>query len=540
MRAEKNTPIVTFYRAAVVFILSLLVIACSTPSSNTLFRFDTNEPWFESNGIRYVGKRVANEEVEIYLGVPFAQPPIGELRWAPPQKITATNITVMAKRFAHACMQGPHLVDWYRDVIGSFGGDPAQFQPPEISEDCLYLNIWRPSVVPESSTGLPVYVFIHGGSNKGGWSYEPNYVGEELARRGVIVVTIAYRLGVFGFFAHPELQQANFGLLDQIAALQWLRDNIQAVGGDPNKVTVSGESAGANNIEFLLATPAAEGLFQRVIHQSGGSSQLDKLAKQENDKLGIALASHLLGDHASQAGGQLAGLKQQSAQAVQTASEEVYRSHYYDPVIDGYSVAKPLDESIRQNNIHSVDLIIGTNADEWTIYLDENETLESWAQNNLEAESAKAIVKLINSDPLYAGETKAKQLDLLISAYNFVCPSLKLAQSVAGLGGKSWVYYFSKVRPGSLAAKMGAYHGAELPYVFNTHDDWLPTEDDDRLLTEAIIDYWVQFIRHGDPNVDSQKYWPQYSSADSSIQNLNIPLKSEAHVSQKLCDILMP
>ena len=185
---------------------------------------------FAVGSTRYQGGMTADGSVEFFLGVPFAQPPVGELRWRAPQPYNSKPGVLQAVNFAPACQQGTHMFEWYRDVVKSFGGDPATFPEPDVSEDCLYLNIWRPA--RSGAAALPVLVYIHGGSNKGGWSYEPNYLGENLARRGLIVVSIAYRLGVFGFFAHPELADANFALLDQIAALKWLNQNMESLGGD--------------------------------------------------------------------------------------------------------------------------------------------------------------------------------------------------------------------------------------------------------------------------------------------------------------------
>ena len=162
--------------------------------------------------------------------------------------------------------------------MAGFGGDPNTVVSPQYDEDCLYLNIYQPSA--KADKPFPVIVFIHGGSNKAGWSYETNYLADDLAAQGVIVVTLAYRLGVLGYFSHPVLSHSNFGLLDQILALQWIQSHIGALAGDPGNVTVMGESAGANNIGFLMASPLSQGLFQRVIHQSGGAGLTDRSSRR--------------------------------------------------------------------------------------------------------------------------------------------------------------------------------------------------------------------------------------------------------------------
>ena len=179
---------------------------------------------------RYQGGLSADGAIAHFLGVPYAAPPVGELRWRSPKPPVTPTGPVDATRFAPACYQGMHIVDWYRGVVRGFGGDPATVIAPEFSEDCLYLNAWTPSL--GDSQLRPVMVYVHGGSNKGGWAYEPNYVGEMLARKGVVVVSVAYRLGALGFFSHPDLAESNFALQDLAAALHWVRDNVAAFGGE--------------------------------------------------------------------------------------------------------------------------------------------------------------------------------------------------------------------------------------------------------------------------------------------------------------------
>ena len=506
-------------------------------------------PVFKAYGVDYIGSLVADGEVDAFLGIPFARPPVGSLRWMPPQPLPAASDSsadrisagnaVAAQKYAPACMQGPHMVKWYKGVIDSFGGDPDTFPAPQVSEDCLYLNIWRPSSASSEtkSTALPVLVFIHGGSNKGGWAFEPNYIGEQMAKRGVIVVTIPYRLGVFGFFPYPGLSQANFALLDQIAALKWIQDNITTLGGDPEKVTVSGESAGANNIEFLMASPLAKGMFRRAIHQSGGSVMRERAGHEGAAELARRLLAKVSADGSPD---NLVAARATAANEILSAVDEIYGDHYFDPVVDGDSVTLSVADAVKQGALTAVDLLIGSNADEWTIYLDPNETVSAWLHKNLSVSDVEAIQAVLQSDAVYRQESPRKHLDRLITGQNFTCPSLKLAQAVARAGGQSWVYYFSKVREGELAATMGAYHGAELPYVFDTHDDWLPTDAADHRLTDEMMNYWVQFIKTGNPNVSGMSLWPTYAVRGDQVQNLGVEINPEPHSSQNLCDILMP
>jgi len=222
------------------------------------------------NGETLRGVEVDGVNVSAFLGVPFAAPPVGDLRWQGPQEYQPKRDFRDASRFAPACMQKQRIVDWYRDLAELFGNPRDVVADLPVSEDCLYLNIWSPAI--DSSEKLPVMVYVHGGSNRSGWSWEPNYHGHALAQQGVVVVSIAYRLGDFGFFAHPELGQgpvvANFGLWDQVAALQWIQDHIAAFGGDADRVTLFGESSGGGNIVALMSAENTDNLFQQVILQS--------------------------------------------------------------------------------------------------------------------------------------------------------------------------------------------------------------------------------------------------------------------------------
>jgi para-nitrobenzyl esterase len=487
------------------------------------------------DGTRFIGSQTPGGEVVSFLGVPFAQPPVATLRWELPKPWVSEKPLYSATEFSPACMQGPYLSNWYKGVIADFGADPEIFIAPQESEDCLYLNVWRPS--PIATAPLPVIVFIHGGSNKGGWSFEPNYQGEKLSQKGVVVVTIAYRLGVFGFFSHPQMGDANFGLYDQIAALEWVQKNIHAFGGDASNVTVMGESAGANNIDYLLVSPLAKDLFSKVIHQSGGSSLTNRSIRQEHLKRGAALSLQLLGGNVDDPINQLRSF---SADDILAATATVYSGHYFDPVIDGSSVPITVVDAVRGNKMHPVDLLIGSNDDEWLMYLDEID-IEAWFAAEVtvqQAEKLRELIKLV--------EEPRRQLDLLYSAKYYVCPSLLLASEVIDRGNKAYVYSFNRHREGLLAESMGAYHGAELPYVFDTHDDWLPTTDVDYQLTEAMQTYWINFAKDGNPNGEegvndsSPPLWPRYAANTDTVQVLDDSITRSAHSSQFLCDVLAP
>jgi len=482
----------------------------------------------EAGSVLYRGVSAKNGAVQAFLGVPFAQPPFGGLRWQPPLELASLPRSIDARSYKPACAQGPHMVAWYRDVVSSFGGNPDSFTTPQTSEDCLYLNIWKPADIGESS--LPVIVFIHGGSNKGGWSYEPNYIGENLAHRGAVVVTIPYRVGVLGFFSHPEQALSNFGLLDQIAALTWLQENISDFGGDPGNVTVMGESAGANDIVFLMVSPLAQGLFQRAVLQSGGWSYNGRGSRQEQLSSTAALQQTLLGEQ-----GNLDALRNIPVDELLAGAATVLSGHSFEPVIDGHSLLEPIARSMQSGRFRPVDLLIGSNADEWLMYLDEKQSVAGWLEENLEPGQVAAA-----RAALPATLEESRRLDRLITADAFVCPSMAIAQRVAEHGGRSWFYYFTRQREGEKGAQMGAYHGAELPYVFDTHDDWLPTTSADRELTQTIMQYWLNFARSGDPNGAGLPPWAPFVRERGLVQQLDEVSLGVVHPSLSLCNVLLP
>ena len=237
-------------------------------------------PVVNVDGEALLGMHVEDGKVAAFLGVPFAEPPVGDLRWRAPRPLATKVNRRDVTEFAPACMQTMRILDWYRWMAESFGGSADHYDDLEISEDCLYLNVWTPAL--DLDAKLPVMVWIHGGSNKSGWSYERNYYGHKLAQEGVVVISVAYRQGPFGFLSHPDLPddepRANFGYWDLISSLQWIQDNIGAFGGDPNRVTLFGESAGAENILVLMFARAANGLFHRGVLQSSAGFGLVRMS----------------------------------------------------------------------------------------------------------------------------------------------------------------------------------------------------------------------------------------------------------------------
>jgi para-nitrobenzyl esterase len=430
-----------------------------------------------------------------------------------------------ARRFAAACYQDDSNIEWYRGVAKAFGNEAA-FSDPPFSEDCLYLNVWTPSLNRRAS--LPVLVWIHGGGNSAGWSFESDYDGANLAARGQVVVSMAYRLGIFGFFGHPDLRGtgagANFGLLDQIAALRWIKDHIGAFGGDRHNVTIAGESAGGADVGYLIASAPAQGLFRRAISESGGYQMLDASKLADAERVGLALAAALPGHPG------LAALRRRSSAEILAAAKRALPDQTFGPVADGVSLEQTPASFYRRSGV-SVDLLIGTNQNEWYMYVNDEpssltKTLKEWPAHVRETLADRA-----------AGEPDVKHgNDVVSSLVNMQCSAYAMAASAAGPGRQVWVYRFTRVREGPGGQALLSYHGAEIPYVFDTHDDWLPTDEIDRGLTSAMLGYWTNFARTGNPNGADLPPWPAFDAAHSRIQELGSFIGPRDAPDKALCD----
>jgi para-nitrobenzyl esterase len=328
------------------------------------------------------------ETVAVFKGVPFAAPPVGDLRWRAPRLHTPRSGPQQATEFAPGCMQGPHIVDWYANVAVEFGAGPgATGKPNGVSEDCLYLNVWTPKgALDDGATKIPVMVWFHGGSNKGGWSYEPNYIGAELTKKGVVVVSIAYRLGPFGFFSHPGLSQsqpdeaiANFGLLDQMAALEWVRAHIESFGGGSDRVTCFGESSGAGDLGSIFVADSE--LCRRWIAQSPGGSYAERQTLATEQARGIEIAAQLGIDNEA---GSIGKLRAVRAEELLAAADVALPGHYYDVVKDDRTVLLAPLESLDRERQTRIDFLLGTNRDEWYMYISEDsgqEDVDEWLAN---------------------------------------------------------------------------------------------------------------------------------------------------------------
>ena len=469
-----------------------------------------------------VGQRVVTESgsvsgvreggLSVYKGVPFAAPPIGDLRWRPPERVAPWTGTRKADGFAPACMQ----------VGVSMPGET----PPAVSEDCLYLNIWTPT--KSTHAHLPVMVWIYGGGYINGSASMPLYWGDQLAHKGVIVVTIAYRLGPLGFLAHPELTResphhssGNYGLMDQIAALEWIQRNIAAFGGDPKCVTIAGQSAGAMSVSMLMASPLAKGLFQRAIGESGGLFEPLQLApkyllanaERDGEKyavsLGAASVQELRRLPASLLSGNAGGI-----------------SH---PVIEPYVLPVTPYDAFTSGQQNDVPLLLGSNAEEARALVDVSQVKATTFDRDLERSFGALPAPLAATYP-HTTDEEARQARLdLERDLRFGWDMWAWARLQVGTG-KSRVYYYSfRQQPpfpvGSVYEGWGASHFAELWYVFDhlNQEPWRWSMAD-RKVAQEMSSYWVNFARSGDPNGPGLPLWPAFTNTDSKVLYLGDPI----------------
>lgn len=443
-----------------------------------------------------------------YKGIPYAAPPVGELRWRPPQPALAWTGVRQADRHSPACpQQGTYPLD-----------APAE----ATSEDCLTLNVWTPANIQGEK--LAVMVWIHGGGLINGSGSIPLYSGDRLAKRGVIVVTLNYRLGALGFLAHPELDEesayggsGNYGLLDQIAALEWVQRNIAAFGGDPQRVTVFGQSSGAFSISALVASPKAGGLFQRAIAQSGGIFEPVELDPQFTPT-GAAQAGI---DFARRAGAaNLAELRRLPPEALVAVR---FRPQFN---LDGHVLTATPRAAYAAAAEHQVDLLLGSNAEEGA-YFHDPEQLNLANHRAMLARTFPA--PLIDAVGLEPARTDAEARDAAITLdtdLRFRWDMWSWASRAAQRGSrKVFLYEFARIppfAPGEIYYGKGAAHGVELAFAFDQLDrfqtNWTRY---DHLLAETTATYWTNFAKTGDPNGAGLPVWPGFASENGPVMQLD-------------------
>jgi len=432
--------------------------------------------------------------VMVFRGIPYAEPPVGNLRWRPPQPAAHWSGVRDASKLGHNCMQHQP----YDDI------DPFK---AGVSEDCLYLNVWTKSLpLPASRVPLPVLVWIHGGGFWAGFGGEERHNGGRLAKKGTVVVTLNYRLGAFGFLAHPafaaespEHAAGNYGLLDQIAALQWVKRNIARFGGDTSRVTIFGESAGATSVGSLIASPLAKGLFQRAILESGtgaGTGLGTHITSGETGKttaMRLADSLHVRGVDAEAA----KRLRAANADTVLRASLHLGSpgGSVFRPTVDGRVLPHAIDSALMLGAANIVPVIVGTNRDEG----------DKWMG----------------------------------------APTRSFARLMSAHGAPVYLYIFSRVGDDSVNRKRGAYHSAEITFVFGRHHPILASAGStayDSTVAEAMSDYWVAFATSGDPNgpptPGKWPRWPRYQSSTDALLEIGPEIAARTMVKRAVYDSL--
>lgn len=445
--------------------------------------------------------------VAVFRGVPFAAPPIGELRWRPPEPPAPWTGVRSAATFSKSCVQELRrsLLPWTEEFM----------LRNDVDEDCLALNVWLPrSALQERAAPLPVLVYVHGGAFSSGSGEVALYDGEALTRRGIIVITVNYRLGPLGFFCHPELsaespQQScgNYGLLDQIGALAWVQRNIASFGGDPGNVTVSGQSAGATSVHHLTQSPLAKGLFHRAIAQSGPWDRRQQSAvRAEAERRGTEQAGGLT----------LAQLR--SLPASELSSRLTANGARFRPIVDGWVVPDQLAALLARGQLHDVPLLTGITADERSSQKEYGRlTLSEW-QSFVRMDYGESAEEVLALYPAASDAEAGAQHKRLLRDTGLA--TLLDCRGQRARSGKShdFGYLFERAIPWPEHPEYQAFHSAELPYAFdNLALLPRPWEPADRALAELMSSYWVNFIRSGDPNGPGLPPWP---SASDQIMRL--------------------
>jgi len=466
--------------------------------------------------------------IRIFKSIPFAAPPVGDLRWQAPRPVAPWTGARDATAFGPRCVQG----QIFADIVFK-----------ELSEDCLTLNIWTPAAA--ATDRLPVMVWIHGGGFQAGAGAEPRHDGEAFARTGVVLVSINYRLGVFGFLSHPDLTResgrnasGNYGMLDQVAGLQWVKENISAFGGDPANVTIFGESAGSFAVSALMASPLAQGLFQKAIGQSGayftgGGGAIPLRPLVDSEQQGVKFAAALGVET-------LAALRARSADDVLKAALKM--QPWFAPNVDGYFLTEDVATTFAAGRQARVPLLAGWNADEiraGIVLGKQKPTAKSFTDDVRKrfGTHADAILKVYPA----TADAEALESAAALASDQFIGHNTwKWVEMHAQTGGAPvYRYSFDRKIPvpdghtvngvPATSRDVGARHAGEIEYVFGALELSLPKvpwEAIDRQISDAMTAYWANFARRGDPNGPGLTAWPPYG-LDRRVLHLDETIRAE-------------
>ncbi len=453
----------------------------------------------------------SEDGLTVYTGVPFAAPPVGDLRWRAPQPAAKWEGTRQAVKFGRSCVQAM--------------ANPAAGAGTEKSEDCLYLNVWTPA--KSAAERIPVLVWIYGGGFSMGATSEPTYSGENLAKKGVVLVSIAYRVGQLGFLAHPGLSaetknhvSGNYGLLDMIAGLQWIRKNISAFGGDPRRVTIFGESAGGIAVSQLCASPLAKGLFQGAISESGGSFGPPRTTAMPGENMKRLADAERAGEAYAKSAevSSIAELRKIPADKIPAGSAGLSPTMPW-PIIDGWVIPDDQYKLYDARRYNDTPILVGYNSDEGGSFSPPRTPADNIAAVKARyGPFADRLLKAYPTDP--AAVSKAARDLTRDSAFGW--HTWVWARLQAKTGKSKVFFYCFDQHPdypaGSPRAGYGATHGAELPYVFEhlNGPNRKPVEQD-FAISDAMATYWTNFAKRGDPNGEGVPAWPVFSDANPKV-----------------------
>jgi para-nitrobenzyl esterase len=457
-------------------------------------------------------------DIHIFKGIPFAAPPVGDLRWKAPQPVKAWKGIRECISFGPSPMQN-------EPVPFSMWSEEFLIPKKPISEDCLYLNVWTGA--KSSKEKRPVLVWIYGGGFVSGGSAVPIYDGEAMAKKGIVFVSINYRVGVFGFFSHPELTKesavnasGNYGLMDQLAALHWVQNNIPAFGGDAHNVTIAGQSAGSFSVNCLVASPLGKNLFQKAIGESGAVFSKSYSTLRQAEQAGISIAQ---------------SLKVRSITELRNIpAEELLKKNQglMGPVIDGYVLPETVSDIFSKHNENKVALLTGWNEDEGLLF-GPVKTAESYKKEMSEkyGKDAEKVLQFYpaNSDSEAAASQFRLSRDMIFGIQNYTWANMQSES-----GSTVYVYRFARKVPGTgKYAHYGAFHTGEVPYAYDNlkfvDRPWQPIDYE---LAKTMSSYWANFVRSGNPNGKGLPDWPAYDSKGKMIMMFN-----ERPQSKKLPDV---
>jgi para-nitrobenzyl esterase len=467
--------------------------------------------------------------IRAYLGIPFAAPPVDSLRWREPKPAGGWTGTRAADHFSKSCIQGPNT------PFGPWTSEFLLLGPT--SEDCLYLNVWTGARAGERR---PVLVYIYGGGFNSGSGDVPVYEGSRLAEKGLVVVNMNYRVGALGFLAHPELTKesgasGNYGLMDQVAALRWVRDNIAAFGGDPARVTIAGQSAGAMSVFLLTASPMAKGLFHRAVIESGpgglasfgvGTSRALARTRAEAEKDGVALAERL-GAHT------LAELRALPA-------AKLVGGGRFGGVVDGRFLVENPAETFASGRQNDVPTITGLNADEGSASPTYGKATAEAYRKQVEERYGDRAARVLAAYP--AGTDEEARRSQIESSRDLGVAGLQrlLEERARTAHTPAFAYYFDHAIPWPERPEFGAFHTSEVPYVFGTLDVLKrPWTDVDRTLSRTVMTYWANFAATGDPNGQGVPRWPAFTPQQPTLLRLGDTVEPRAPLAKERQDLFM-